>query len=70
MECRISHRLVGNLSSDFYEGVDAALIRKDGCPHWNPDTLSQVSENDILKFFDPLDSHEELQLSNGGRTKL
>ena len=70
MEYRISHRLSGNRSSDFYEGVDAALIRKDGCPRWHPPHLEEVSEEDIKSLFEPLEPHEELQFAIHGRTKL
>ncbi len=36
---------------DFYEGVRAALIDKDRNPKWSPDTLAQVKEKQIDRYF-------------------
>lgn len=36
---------------DFYEGVRAALIDKDRNPRWQPDSLKDVSEQDIDRYF-------------------
>ena len=49
-------------SSDFYEGVAAALIRKDGKPRWSPATLAEVSPELVESFFQPLTDVAELQL--------
>ena len=38
---------------DFYEGVRAAVIDKDRNPKWRPDSIADVSEEDIARFFDP-----------------
>lgn len=37
------HRCVMNTASDFYEGVQAALIRRSGDPRWEPASLKDVS---------------------------
>jgi enoyl-CoA hydratase len=38
---------------DFYEGIRAMVIDKDRSPHWSPNTLELVSENDIDNYFLP-----------------
>ena len=49
-------RLVCNLveANDFHEGVRAILIDKDNTPHWSPETLAEITEEDIESFFAPL----------------
>ena len=49
-------------TSDFYEGVTAALIRKDGKPHWKPASLAEVTPEMVEAFFKPLTDVPELQL--------
>lgn len=39
---------------DFYEGVRAALIDKDGDPKWRPAALSDVSQAMVEEYFAPL----------------
>lgn len=37
---------------DFFEGVRAAIIDKDGQAKWQPDTLAKVTHEDVLQYFD------------------
>jgi enoyl-CoA hydratase len=52
MEFRMVNRVIDG--HDFYEGVRATIIDKDGAPKWKPDTLAAVSDADIDKYFAPL----------------
>jgi enoyl-CoA hydratase len=38
---------------EFYEGIRAMLIDKDGAPHWSPKTLEEISEAEIAANFVP-----------------
>ncbi|HWD26599.1 MAG TPA: enoyl-CoA hydratase/isomerase family protein [Rhizomicrobium sp.] len=58
MEFRMVNRVIAG--HDFYEGVRATIIDKDGAPKWSPATLAEVSDADIDAYFKPLD--EELPL--------
>ncbi|HWA89629.1 MAG TPA: enoyl-CoA hydratase/isomerase family protein [Rhizomicrobium sp.] len=49
MEYRMVHRIVAG--HDFYEGVRATIIDKDGTPKWQPATLADVSDADIAAYF-------------------
>lgn len=51
MEYRIVSRIMKG--HDFYEGVRATIIDKDGAPNWQPDTLAAVSDADIQTIFAP-----------------
>jgi enoyl-CoA hydratase len=59
MEFRMVNRIVAG--RDFYEGVRAAIIEKDGAPKWQPADLAQVSDADIAAYFAPL-GQKELKL--------
>jgi len=59
MEWRMVNRVVAG--HDFYEGVRATIIDKDGTPKWKPSDLSEVSNADIDAYFEPLEN-KELQL--------
>jgi len=52
MEYRLTQRVMKG--KDFYEGIRAVLIDKDQNPVWNPSTLVNVSDEEIQKYFDPL----------------
>ena len=43
---------------DFYEGVRAALIDKDQKPRWLPARLQDISEQEIARYFAPLEGAE------------
>ena len=51
-EFRIVSRVVHG--HDFYEGVRAAIIDKDGAPRWRPADLAEVPRSEVLRYFDPL----------------
>jgi enoyl-CoA hydratase/carnithine racemase len=44
--------------SDFYEGIRAALVDKDGSPKWNPANLHDVSEEIVNSYFEALGEDE------------
>ncbi|MDD2877296.1 MAG: enoyl-CoA hydratase/isomerase family protein [Acidiphilium sp.] len=45
---------------DFTEGVRAAVVDKDRTPHWQPDSLAQVDEATLDRYFAPLGAAELL----------
>ncbi|GJP57144.1 hypothetical protein CLOM_g16183 [Closterium sp. NIES-68] len=67
-EYRLSVRACNEaVTGDFYEGVRAVLVDKDGKPKWNPVQLSQVSARTVSSLFEPLSPNEELRLPVRGR---
>jgi enoyl-CoA hydratase len=52
MEFRMVSRVIAG--HDFYEGVRATIIDKDGAPRWKPDALEEVSGADVDSYFAPL----------------
>jgi enoyl-CoA hydratase len=53
-ECmRLEYRIVHGVieGHDFYEGIRAAVIDKDGTPRWRPGSLEEVSEADVAGYF-------------------
>ncbi|TDQ80972.1 3-hydroxyisobutyryl-CoA hydrolase [Dongia mobilis] len=46
---RIAQHFVAG--SDFFEGVRAHLIDRDGAPKWQPDTLAAVTDDRVEAFF-------------------
>lgn len=58
LEYRLVHRVVAG--HDFYEGVRATIIDKDGAPKWKPASLADVSDADIDDYFAPLENELEL----------
>jgi len=51
LDARIAHKFL--TGTDFYEGVRALLIDKDGKPAWSATTLSDVDERDVAACFEP-----------------
>ena len=51
-EFRIVSRVMAG--KDFYEGVRATIIDKDGSPNWQPDRLKAITDADIDAIFAPL----------------
>jgi enoyl-CoA hydratase len=58
MEFRMVNRVMAG--HDFYEGVRATIIDKDGAARWQPATLAEVTESDVDAYFAPL--QDELPL--------
>jgi enoyl-CoA hydratase/carnithine racemase len=56
MEFRMVSRVIAG--REFYEGVRATIIDKDGAPHWDPALLSGVNDADIDAYFAPLGERE------------
>jgi enoyl-CoA hydratase len=56
MEYRMVNRIVAG--HDFYEGVRAAIIDKDGAPQWQPADLAGVGESAVDAYFAPLGDKE------------
>ena len=56
MEFRMVNRVIAG--HDFYEGVRATIIDKDGAAQWKPATLAEVEETDIDAYFAPLGNRE------------
>jgi enoyl-CoA hydratase len=44
--------------------VRAAVIDKDQAPRWRPATLAEVTEEEVARYFAPLDE-PELELGDG-----
>jgi enoyl-CoA hydratase len=55
---RIAQRLM--LQADYFEGVRALLVDKDGRPRWSPATLDDVDPRAIDAFFAPLAAGYEM----------
>lgn len=65
MELRIVLRLLEE--NDFYEGVRAALIDKDGKPKWSKKRLEDIDDSLVSSFFAPLDDEKELIFGELGK---
>ena len=52
LEYRIVSRVLS--STEFYEGIRATIIDKDGAPNWTPDSIKAIDHNMIDKIFAPL----------------
>ena len=57
---RVEFRIVSRIAEghDFYEGVRATLIDKDGQPRWDPPSLEAVSAAAIEVYFADLGETE------------
>ncbi|MCZ2328260.1 enoyl-CoA hydratase/isomerase family protein [Bartonella sp. F02] len=53
VENRIAHHMIND--HDFYEGIRAILIDKDQTPKWNPDQLSNITDEMIETYFQPVE---------------
>ncbi|MGF7157688.1 enoyl-CoA hydratase/isomerase family protein [Bartonella heixiaziensis] len=53
IENRIAHHMV--FSHDFHEGIRAMLIDKDKTPKWQPDKLSNITDEMIDSYFQPVE---------------
>jgi len=53
MEYRIVSRILNG--AEFYEGIRAAIIDKDGAPNWTPDNIRSIDSQRIEAIFAPLD---------------
>lgn len=58
------------IDSDLKEGVRAILIDKDFKPKWNPETIQQVTEEHVARFFQPLPDGDELSFFTKDKSKL
>jgi len=57
---RLEYRLVRRCLArdDYYEGVRAAVIDKDGAPTWRPPSLAEVGAAEVEAHFEPLGEAE------------
>jgi len=39
--------------NEVFEGIRAAVIDKDNKPHWNPPTITAVTREEVMRFFEP-----------------
>lgn len=56
VEFRIVSRVIAG--HDFYEGVRATIIDKDGAPQWRPDRIEEVGAKDVHRYFEDLGAAE------------
>ena len=64
MEYRVAQRFMS--TADFFEGVRALLVDKDGAPAWSPSRIEDVDDAAVEAFFAPL-SWGELDFGATGR---
>lgn len=64
MEYRVAQRFMS--TADFFEGVRALLVDKDGAPAWSPSRIEDVDDAAVEAFFAPL-SWGELDFEATGR---
>ena len=54
-------RLMQDTNSDFYEGIRAVLVDRDGAPKWDPAALGDVTPAKVQSYFERLPEEEELR---------
>ena len=47
-------RLMQDTNSDFYEGIRAVLVDRDGAPKWDPAALGDVTPAKVQSYFERL----------------
>lgn len=57
IDYRVAARIL-EANGDFYEGVRAALVDKDGAPSWQPSRLEDVTEAMVDAYFAPMSGRE------------
>ena len=60
MELRIGRTVM--LNNDFYEGVRALLVDKDNNPVWRPNRVSDVTDDYVQTYFQPMPEDCELEI--------
>lgn len=68
MEYRMSQAFMRE-GTDFYEGIRAALVDKDGRPKWNPISLEEVTIEMVGSYFEEL-GDKELSFDSKANAKL
>ena len=53
-------------AEDFYEGVRAVVIDKDGAPRWHPARLEDVTEASVARYFAPARGRRSGARQSGG----
>lgn len=56
MEYRLAQHLMEG--GDFFEGVRAVVVDKDMAPKWTPARLSDLSDDDVARYFAPLGARD------------
>jgi len=67
MEYRISQAFMRE-GSDFYRGIRAALVDKDGNPGWSPAKLEDVTAEEVESYFAPLGEGKEWEIPSTKKT--
>jgi enoyl-CoA hydratase len=58
---RLAARIL-EANGDFYEGVRASLIDKDGAPRWSPSRIEEVTDAMVDAYFAPMGGGRDLAL--------
>eukprot|EP00164_Ancoracysta_twista_P018467 GFYU01031985.1.p1 GENE.GFYU01031985.1~~GFYU01031985.1.p1 ORF type:complete len:247 (-),score=92.97 GFYU01031985.1:69-809(-) len=65
MEYRICQHMMDG--SDFYEGVRALLVDKDNNPKWMHSTYEEISNDQVLHYFQELPADQELNVKQAAK---